>query len=102
MLHTRAYNRHQMWRKAIRKRHICEQIYRNYWLNGTIVKGSYYNNLHQYADNKIHCSCGMCCAKTNNKTKRKVHGNYAPSRNYKHNEQKQLLDMEQQLNGDGI
>lgn len=41
-----------------------------------------YNNLHQYSKNKIHCSCGLCMAKTKNKgKKRRVHGNYYPSYN---------------------
>lgn len=97
MLHTRDYIRHQTWRKAIRKRNLCEWMYATYWINGEERKGHLFDNLHQYADNKIHCSCGMCCAKTNNKTKRRVPGNYSPSRNYKHNELKQIIDMEQQM-----
>lgn len=32
---------------------------------------SYYDNLHQYSKNKIHCSCPMCAAKTKNKGPRK-------------------------------
>lgn len=38
------------WLKAVRKRRICREVYG--W--------EYYNNLHQYSSNKIHCSCPMC------------------------------------------
>ena len=69
-----AYNRDVSKRKALRKRRIARKVY-GY---------DYYDNLHQYANNKIHCSCGMCRRKTNNKgQKRLIHGNYAPSTNYK-------------------
>lgn len=45
--------------KALRKKKIAEHIY------GI----SYYDNLHQYSKNKVHCSCPMCSgmAKTNSK-----------------------------------
>ena len=36
--------------KAIRKQKICKTMYGFDW----------YDNLHQYSKNKIHCSCGMC------------------------------------------
>lgn len=37
--------------KASRKRSICRQVY---------INSDWYDNLHQYSKNKIHCSCGMC------------------------------------------
>ena len=37
-------------RKAIRKRKITANIYHT----------GYYDNLHQYSKNKIHCSCPIC------------------------------------------
>lgn len=45
--------------KALRKKKIAEEF-------GHII---YYDNLHQYSKNKIHCSCPMCSgtAKTNSK-----------------------------------
>ncbi|MDV3426914.1 MAG: hypothetical protein LIR50_06965 [Bacillota bacterium] len=55
MYRTSAERRHNDWTKAIRKRNICHEAYR--W--------EYYDNLHQYSKNKIHCSCPMCSAKTN-------------------------------------
>ncbi len=36
--------------KAARKRKVCRYIYETEW----------YDNLHQYSKNKIHCSCQMC------------------------------------------
>lgn len=56
--YSRAYNRNVSWKKAIRKKKIAENVYfdeKNY---------PYYNNLHQYSKNKIHCSCPICSAKT--------------------------------------
>lgn len=47
-------------RKALRKRKITEEVYNMNDFN-------YYNNLHQYSKNKIHCSCGLCASKTNKK-----------------------------------
>lgn len=54
----RAYNRDVSKRKALRKKRISDS-----WMWGDGVP--YYNNLHQYSKNKIHCSCGMCSCKTN-------------------------------------
>ncbi len=46
----RALRRHYNTKKAIRKRNISRHV------NGF----EWYDNLHQYSDNKVHCSCGMC------------------------------------------
>ena len=61
---TRAERRKRNWNKAIRKRRIAKEIY------PSILEDSeeYYDNLHQYSKNKIHCSCGLCSAKTRNKS----------------------------------
>lgn len=50
-MRNRAYTRKQNWTKAIRKRNICRKHYG--W--------EYYDNLHQYSKNKIHCSCWIYC-----------------------------------------
>lgn len=52
-----ALKRHNDIKKAIRKKAICKHAYG--W--------EYYDNLHQYSKNKIHCSCPMCASKTNDK-----------------------------------
>ena len=57
MYRTSAERRHNDIVKALRKRQICRKYYG--W--------EYYDNLHQYSKNKIHCSCPMCAAKTNTK-----------------------------------
>jgi len=44
-----AEKRHNDWKKAIRKRKI---------INAHGI--DYYDNLHQYSKNKIHCSCHVC------------------------------------------
>ena len=60
----------------------------------------WYDNLHQYSKNKVHCSCGMCARyrKTNNHgRKRKIHGNYAKSKNWSVNDRRRLEEMEDQI-----
>lgn len=52
---TRAKRRHADVRKALRKRNISRTHY----------GFDYYNNIHQYSKNKIHCSCPLCTNKTN-------------------------------------
>ena len=67
-MRTRAERRHNDWKKAIRKSNIAKKVIG--------LKNGWYKHLHQYSKNKIHCSCGMCCAKTNNKK-----GRYGPKYN---------------------
>lgn len=86
------YNRDVSIRKASRKRRLADQIYRSWYDDGW----HYYNNLHQYSKNKIHCSCPMCSTKTKNKGKRKK-GNYHRARNYKRMDVRRLIDMDQDL-----
>ena len=52
-MRNRAEKRHNDWKKAIRKRRIDRE--RN--TNGI---HDWYDNLHQYSKNKIHCSCPIC------------------------------------------
>lgn len=68
MYRTRAERRHNDIRKAIRKRNIAKEVYpsESNW--------EYYDNLHQYSKNKIHCSCYLCSYKTRDKKKK-----YAPT-----------------------
>ena len=51
-MRTTAEKRHNDWKKAIRKSNIVKRVYR--WNEG------WYDNLHQYSKNKIHCSCPLC------------------------------------------
>ena len=79
------HNRDCSKRKALRKKRISEEVYHF----------SYYDNIHQYSKNKVHCSCSICSAKTRNKGKRRYKpGNYSPSLNYKHSEKRKIVAME--------
>lgn len=84
---SRAYNRDVSKRKALRKKRIAEEVY----YNGK--EYSYYNNLHQYSKNKIHCSCPMCSPKTRNKGRRD-RKNYQRALNYKPSELKRQISMD--------
>lgn len=55
----RAIRRKNDYSKALRKQSISQEIYHHDW----------YDNLHEYSKNKVHCSCPMCSgmAKTNQK-----------------------------------
>lgn len=91
-MRTLAEKRHNDWKKAIRKRRIVKDVY--CW------KDEWYDNLHQYSKNKVHCSCGMCARyrKTNNRgRKRKIHGNYAKSKNWSVTDERRIEEMEDQL-----
>ena len=59
MQHDRAYARAKDWSKALRKYHIDRDRAAGRW-------SLHYDNLHQYVDGKIHCSCRMCACKTYN------------------------------------
>ena len=93
---SKEYNRHKSLVKAKRKQKISRSIYSSaFW------SGDYYNNLHQYSKNKIHCSCGLCSAKTRNKSesRRKIPRNYAPNYNPSIKDKKSLerLDYEENM-----
>lgn len=84
-LHNRRYYRIQRQKHINRKKRIIKEQ-NNYWhyeCEGILNKG------------KIHCSCGMCRNKTNNKGKhRLIHGNYAPSKNWKHSDRQKMESMD--------
>ena len=77
-----ARNRDLSRRKALRKRRIAHEV----------CDWDFYDNLHQYSKNKIHCSCPSCSAKTRNKGKRgqTAHG-WNPSKNYKYSDLRKLI-----------
>lgn len=91
-MHNAAEKRHNDWKKAIRKRRIVREVYR--W------DTDWYDNLHQFSKNKIHCSCGMCSRyrKTNNRgRKRRISGNYALSKNWSIQDEKRIEEMQNQM-----
>ena len=81
-----AEKRHNDWRKAVRKRNIVHHIYG--WDEG------WYDNLHQYSKNKVHCSCPLCACKTRGKTVKKTGG---PGENWSIKDEKRIEEMEDQL-----
>ena len=83
-----AYNRYMSRKKALCRRRLARKIY-------PYDDKDYYDNLHQYSKNKIHCSCPMCSAKTRNKRKRHRNGqSFAPSINYKISDQRKVDSMD--------
>lgn len=91
MSRNRAYRRHKDTAKAIRKRRIDRETC--CWSRRTGFV-PYYDNLHQYSKNKVHCSCPDCSPKTRNKGSKRKRKNYAPSLNYKNSEMKRILAMD--------
>lgn len=58
-MRSRAERRKNDYKKAIRKRKIVKEVYAH--------RGEWYEYLHQYSKNKVHCSCPMCREKTRDK-----------------------------------
>lgn len=84
-----AFKRDMMWKKALRKR----RLERGFWRYAD--EHPYYDNLHQYSKNKIHCSCPICSAKTRNKGKRRYRkGNYSRALNYKVSDLRKQMAMD--------
>ncbi len=65
-------NRYISRMKALRKQRIVHDAY-------TCYENGYYDNLHQYSKNKIHCSCPMCSAKVSKYRGRGMRINYKVS-----------------------
>ena len=88
-----AYNRDVSIRKALRKRRLAREIYHSQ----NNPKWEYYDNLHQFSKNKIHCSCPCCSTKTRNKGHRRYKAeNYNRNLNYKASELRRLLAMDEE------
>ena len=87
------YNRDVSRRKALRKRRITKEVYcysNHDW--------EYYDNLHQYSKNKIHCSCPCCNTKTRNKGSRRYKsGNYNPAVHYRASDLRRVIEMDEDL-----
>jgi len=88
-----AEKRHNDWKKAIRKREIVHNVYPKDRDNKPT---EFYDNLHQYSKNKIHCSCPMCSQKTNNKNRSGARG-YEPSTNWSIADTRRIEEMEDQI-----
>ena len=76
---TGGTNRYNSRMKALRKQRIDRAIY-SYLDRGRFAREhGYYDNLHQYSKNKIHCSCPLCSAKVSKYKGRGVTVNYTIS-----------------------
>lgn len=91
--------KHQKGRKATERRHNdYVKAKRRKDISDAWWGVPYYSDFHRYVKGKIHCSCGMCRAKTKNKGKhRQIKGNYAPSYNPKHSDRQRDVRMANQL-----
>ena len=84
----KVYAREMREKHIKRKKKIAEKLYGN----------NYYNIEGKYDKGKIHCSCPMCSRKTNNRGKNRLkHGNYYPSKDWKHSDLQKIESMESQL-----
>lgn len=91
-----AYNRDVSRRKALSKRRLARAIHRDWNNDGQPLE--YYDNLHQYSKNKIHCSCPSCQTKTRNKGKRRYRkGGYHRAINYKRADLIRMIEMDQDM-----
>ena len=88
MIRGRAVRRKNDIKKAIRKRNIDINCCYG-------AEHPMYDNLHQYSDNKVHCSCPMCSEKTRNKGRRTAK-NYNRAVNYKPNDLRIQMSMDDQ------
>lgn len=91
----RAYNRDVSRRKALRKKRISD----NFWHHA--AEHPYYDNLHQYSKNKIHCSCPLCSQKSKNKGKR-ARKNYNPTHNFKASDIRKFEKMDNEIQEEEI
>ena len=81
---SRATRRKNNCRKAKRKEWIVHHVYG--WPEG------WYNNLHEYSNGKIHCSCPLCASKTRNK-RRSRRNMWQPAVNWTIRDLKQIMKM---------
>ena len=88
-----AYNRDVSIGKALRKKRTSKEIYNCSYRD---KDWEYYDNLHQYSKNKIHCSCPNCQTKTRNKGKRRYRkGGYHRAINYRRADLVRMIEMDQ-------
>lgn len=76
-MRTTAERRHNDWTKAIRKHNLYPD---------------YYDNLHQYSKNKIHCSCPLCRAKSNDRNAK-----YGSKINWSVSDKRRFDEMEYEI-----
>ena len=88
-MRTKAERRDLNIKKALRKKAISDEWFNHPWCENK----HYYDNLHQYSKNKIHCSCHRCAIKTNNKGR----NFYYPTKNWKISDMRKIIRLEEQI-----
>ena len=81
-------------KKHIHKReNIIKNVYRDKnWYEAVKLQS------HRLSKGKVHCSCPMCSRKTKKKKKKRLkHGNYYPSKDWKHSDAQKIESAEQEL-----
>lgn len=91
-MRDRGWRRHKDFSKAKRKQAKARQ-YHNY--KGYQEVFDWYDNLHQFSKNKIHCSCSLCACKTNNN--KILHPLCGPAMNWSMMDQRRLDAMKFQI-----
>lgn len=89
---NRAERRHLDFTKAIRKRKLYKDCFKNY------TEEEKYDNLHQYSKNKIHCfhrADAYDGIKTNNRGRKKYYGQ--ASKRWKASDLRKVVALEEQL-----
>lgn len=89
---SRAERRHLDFIKAIRKRRLYKDCFKNY------TEEEKYDNLHQYSKNKIHCfhrADAHDGIKTNNRGRKKYYGQ--ASKRWKVSDLRKVVALEEQL-----
>ena len=81
----RAKRRRSDWRHAIKKKNKSYYYCKDY---------PWYQDLHRYSKNKIHCSYPSCASKTKGKSVKKMPG---PAENWSIKDEKRIEDMKEQV-----
>lgn len=84
MNRTKAYNRYQHKKHALRHRRITREVYR---------EPNYFKEFNKYDSFKIHCSCPLCRAKT--AKNKQIYGSGA--KNWPISDRRKLESMEDQI-----
>ena len=88
---SRAWRRKKNYSKGRRKQKIAVELFGNPE-DSTAIKTPFNNHVGQYIKGKVHCSCMLCSAKTNNR------GRYGKAVNYRHSDEMKVDSMEDQIN----
>lgn len=89
----RAKRRKTDIKKAIRKKKLATELYTT---STDTKEWEYYNNLHQYSKNKIHCSCPLCRSKTKKKKSKELGSFHKNGKNWKHSDLQKIESAKEQ------